>query len=67
MKFNWKSIGAAVASALTMLAALPYTLGDVATIIPPSWKPYVATVGIIAGFLLRSWNAKQPQQPPKQP
>ena len=40
-------------SLLTALAAAPYTLGEVATIIPPEWKERVFVVGAIATMLLR--------------
>lgn len=63
MKFlgaNWKTlvsqIGVAIFSLLTVLAALPYTLGDIATIIPPEWKTKVVTIGIVATFVLRILN-----------
>lgn len=60
---NWKvalsQIGVAVAAILTTLAALPYTLGDIATIIPPAWKAKVVTIGIIAAFALRVLNGLQ--------
>lgn len=60
---NWKQIGAGIASALTILAALPYQLGDLATIIPPSWKPTIVALGLIATVALRVWNAAT--TPPK--
>ena len=60
---NWQTtisgIGAAIFSVLTILAALPYQLGDLATIIPPEWKAKVVTIGIIATTLLRVWNSVQ--------
>lgn len=56
---NWKSVGAAVTSALYMLAVAPYTLGDAAAIIPPTWKPKVFGVCLSIGFLLRVWNSRQ--------
>ena len=37
---------------LTVLAALPYQLGEVATVIPPAWKPVIALVGVIASTVL---------------
>ena len=40
-----------------MLAALPYTLGDIATVIPPEWKPKVVIVGLVATIGLRFWSA----------
>ncbi len=58
---NWKTtvsgVGAAIFSLLTILAALPYDLGDVATIIPPAWKGKLVTAGIIASLALRVWNS----------
>ena len=58
---NWKTtlsgIGAALTSALTAIAALPYQLGDVATIIPPAWKTRVVVAGLIATVILKSINA----------
>jgi hypothetical protein len=40
-------------SLLTALAAAPYSLGEVATIIPPEWKERVFIAGAIATMLLR--------------
>lgn len=37
---------------LTVLSALPYQLGEVATVIPPEWKPILTLTGIIAGTTL---------------
>jgi len=58
---NWKTtlsgIGAALTSALTAIAALPYQLGDVATIIPPAWKARVVVAGIIATVIFKTINA----------
>ena len=45
--------GSIVMSLLTALAAAPYTLGEVATIIPPEWKERVFVMGAIATMLLR--------------
>jgi hypothetical protein len=60
---NWKTsvsgIGSAIFGLLTMLAALPYDLGNVATIISPEWKGKIVTVGIIATLALRVWNSLQ--------
>ena len=47
-------IGAAITSALTTLAALPYQLGDVATIIPVEWKNRVVIAGLISTVILRT-------------
>lgn len=60
---NWKTtvsgIGAALFGLLTLLAALPYSLGDIATIIPPEWKGKIAALGLIAGTVLKIWNSTQ--------
>lgn len=44
---------AALSSFLAIAAALPYELGDVATIIPPEWKARVAVAGAVAACLQR--------------
>ena len=58
---NWKTtlsgIGAALTSALTVIAALPYQLGDVATLIAPEWKAKVAVAGLVATTILRVMNS----------
>jgi hypothetical protein len=58
---NWRTtvtgIGTAVFSALTVLAALPYTLGEVATVIPSEWKEKVVVISATAAFILKVWNA----------
>ena len=65
---NTKSLagyGAIVMSLLTALAAAPYTLGEVATIIPPDWKAKVFAVSAIATVILRIIrdNTTPPTQP----
>lgn len=54
---NWKAIitgiGAALTSALAGIAALPYTLGDVALWIPADYKAQVAVASIFATVALR--------------
>ena len=53
---NAKSLagyGSIIMSLLTALAAAPYSLGEVATIIPPEWKERVFVAGAIATVLLR--------------
>jgi|GEM_PF-7095851 len=57
-KTTWTGIGVAVLSALTILAALPGELGDVAEIIPPLWKPKIVAIGLIATLVLRVWKAQ---------
>ena len=60
---NWKTtvsgIGSALFGLLTMLAALPYDLGNIATVIPPDWKSKIVTVGVVATLGLRVWNSLQ--------
>lgn len=46
--------GAIAMSLLTALAAAPYTLGDVATIIPPEWKARLFLVSAIAAVLCKA-------------
>jgi hypothetical protein len=64
LNINWKIVAATLTSTLTILAALPYSLGDLAAIIPPAIKGYVVTVGLIATTVLRLWNTKMPETPP---
>lgn len=67
---NWKTtlsgILAALTSALTAIAALPYQLGEVATIIPAEWKARVTIAGIVATVILRSINSAVQKDAPKQ-
>jgi uncharacterized membrane protein len=60
---NWKTtlsgIGAALCAVLTMLAALPYSIGELSTVIPSEWKQTVVVVGLVATTILRSINAFQ--------
>ncbi len=68
-KVNWKAIASTLVSALTILAALPYQLGELSTIIPPNWKPTIVVIGLISTIALRVWNAatvpQTSQAPPK--
>lgn len=58
---NWRTslsgIGAAVFGLLTMIAALPYDMGDIANIFPPSWKAKIAVAAGFATLALKWWNA----------
>jgi hypothetical protein len=60
---NWKTtlsgIGSAIFGLLTALAALPYQLGDVATIIPAEYKAKIFLWSAIATVGLRIWNSLQ--------
>lgn len=57
---NWRTslsaIGAALTSLLTILAALPYELGSVATVFPPEWKAKIAITGAVCTVLLKILN-----------
>ena len=55
--------GAIAMSLLTALAAAPYTLGEVATIIPPHWKAKVFIVSAIATMILRVVRDNTPSVP----
>ena len=54
---NKVKLASAITSFLTVLAALPYELGDAATLIPASWKAPVALLSAIATVILRSFTA----------
>jgi hypothetical protein len=59
--------GAIVMSLLTALAAAPYTLGEVATIIPPHWKAKIFVVSAIATVILRIIRDNVQLDPPTTP
>lgn len=54
---NWRTtltgILSALTSLLTILAALPGELGDIAYVFPPEWKARIAVTGAVATALLR--------------
>ena len=50
---NLAGYGSIATSALTALSGAPYALGDVATIIPPTWKAKLFVVSAIATMILR--------------
>lgn len=58
---NWRTLLSGVAfaatSALATLAALPYTMGDVATMIPPEWKAPLFKWSGIAAVVLKIINS----------
>lgn len=64
---NLAGYGSIVMSLLTALAAAPYSLGEVATIIPPEWKERVFVVGAIATMLLRVIRDNVQEKPPVTP
>lgn len=61
MTANWRTtlsgIGAAIFALLSMLAVAPYSLGELATIIPPEYKSRILVASAVAAFLLRTWNS----------
>jgi len=64
---NLAGYGSIVMSLLTALAAAPYSLGEVATIIPPQWKERVFIAGAIATLLLRIIRDNTTPTTPTQP
>jgi hypothetical protein len=64
---NLAGYGSIVMSLLTALAAAPYSLGEVATIIPPEWKQRVFIAGAIATLLLRIIRDNTTPTTPTQP
>jgi hypothetical protein len=54
MNEKLRNIMAASTSFLAGLSALPYQLGDIATIIPPQWKSKLFLVCSIAALILRA-------------
>ncbi len=60
LKVNWKlalsTFTADASIILAALAALPYSLGDMATVIPPDWKPWIVKVSLIAAALMKLLN-----------
>jgi len=63
---NLAGYGSIIMSLLTALAAAPYSLGEVATIIPPEWKQRVFIAGAIATLLLRIIRDNTTPTPPTQ-
>ena len=61
---NLAGYGAIAMSLLTALAAAPYSLGEVAMIIPSQWKERVFVVGAIATLLLRVIRDNTTPTPP---
>jgi len=64
---NLAGYGSIIMSLLTALAAAPYSLGEVATIIPPEWKQRVFIAGAIATLLLRIIRDNTTPTNPTQP
>lgn len=54
---TWTGIAAAITTGLTILAALPYSLGDAAEIISPEWKAKIVVAGLVASTILKIWNS----------
>jgi len=64
---NLAGYGSIIMSLLTALAAAPYSLGEVATIIPPEWKQRVFIAGAIATLILRVIRDNTTPTNPTQP
>lgn len=67
---NAVDLSLVVTIVLTVLAALPYELGKVATVVfPPEWKPYVAGIGTLAATILGILRPflRSPNLPPPEP
>ena len=58
----WCKISATLTSALAAVAALPYQLGDISTLIPPEWKAKVTAASIIATVILRLIGHSTPEK-----
>jgi len=52
-KTTWAAIGSALMSLLAVIAALPYTMGEAALIIPSEYKQTVAISAAIAAAILK--------------
>lgn len=66
---TWTDLATVISIVLTVLAALPYELGAIATVVPPDWKPKIALIGVIAATTLGalrpylpSPNAPEPEK-----
>lgn len=53
-KTFWVGLGSGIMSLLTVIAALPYSMGDVANIFPPQYKTYIAVSSAIAAAILKA-------------
>ena len=56
---NLAGYGSIATATLTALSGAPYTLGDVATIVPPAWKEPLFIVMAIATAILRLMRDRQ--------
>jgi hypothetical protein len=65
MKTTLAAYGSAITGLLAFLAALPYTLGDAATIFPPEWKARIAVTSAIAAAILKIIQGHVSQDAPK--
>lgn len=60
LRINYKTIGAAIASLLTMLAVVPDQLGTFAVYIPDALKGKILFPFLAIAFVLRVWNSRKP-------
>lgn len=54
---TWSGIAASLTALLTVIAGLPYELGNISTIISPDYKAKVVAAGAIATVILKIINA----------
>lgn len=54
---TWTGIGTRIAAVLAFLAAAPYQLGEIATLMPPEWKPKILAISLVSGLVLGIWNS----------
>jgi len=64
---NLAGYGSIITSVLVALSGAPYTLGDVATIIPPAWKAKLFIASAIATMFLRIIRDNTTPTNPTQP
>ena len=66
---NWKTtvsgIGATLFALLGALAALPYSLGEIANILPSKHKETIFVVSAAAAAILKVWNSLAQQDAKK--
>lgn len=65
MKSTTTAVLSELTAFLTILAALPYELGEAAVILPPQLKPWVAGIGVFATLILRIIKRYQESHPPQ--
>lgn len=67
MKTKLVAIAGDISAFLTLLAAIPYELGEAAQYLPPNVKAWTAGIGVFATLGLRLLNRLLTPIPPKDP